>query len=137
MTGWIGISLGDVTGIGPEVALKALAAEKPADGTRFLLIGDTDCIRRTNHQTGLQLPIESYTGLNQTGRFFAHNPLSEPLPADLPAGSPAAAQAALDWLADGAPPPPRAGMGALVTSPGNKQASIRAGHPFVGPTENI
>ena len=27
MTGWIGISLGDVTGIGPEVALKAIAAE--------------------------------------------------------------------------------------------------------------
>ena len=27
MTGWIGISLGDVTGIGPEVTLKAIAAE--------------------------------------------------------------------------------------------------------------
>ena len=27
MKGWIGISLGDVTGIGPEVTLKALAAE--------------------------------------------------------------------------------------------------------------
>jgi len=26
MTGWIAVSLGDVTGIGPEVTLKALAA---------------------------------------------------------------------------------------------------------------
>ena len=41
MTGWIGISLGDVTGVGPEVTLKALAAEagvaferlRPTDGT--------------------------------------------------------------------------------------------------------
>ena len=30
MTGWLGISLGDVTGVGPEVALKALAAEAAA-----------------------------------------------------------------------------------------------------------
>ena len=41
MTGWIGIALGDVTGIGPEVALKALAAEAPTDDTRYLLIGDS------------------------------------------------------------------------------------------------
>ena len=27
MNNWIGITLGDVTGIGPEVTLKALAAE--------------------------------------------------------------------------------------------------------------
>ena len=31
MTGWIGISLGDITGIGPEVTLKALALEAQAD----------------------------------------------------------------------------------------------------------
>ena len=36
MTGWIGITLGDVTGIGPEVVLKALAAEARSDGTRYL-----------------------------------------------------------------------------------------------------
>ncbi len=32
MTGWIGISLGDATGVGPEVALKAVAAEARRDG---------------------------------------------------------------------------------------------------------
>mgnify|MGYP002140301741 CR=1 FL=1 len=31
MSGMIGISLGDVTGVGPEVTLKAIAAELPAD----------------------------------------------------------------------------------------------------------
>ena len=34
MTGWIAISLGDVTGIGPEVTLKALAGEAETDDTR-------------------------------------------------------------------------------------------------------
>jgi len=28
MTGWLGVSLGDVTGIGPEVTLKAIAAAR-------------------------------------------------------------------------------------------------------------
>jgi 4-hydroxythreonine-4-phosphate dehydrogenase len=137
MTGWIGISLGDVTGIGPEVALKALAAEKPADGTRFLLIGNTDCIRRINEQTGLQLPIETYTGPNQAGRFFAHNPLSGLLPPDLPAGSPVAAKAALAWLTDGAQRCLRRELDAFVTAPVNKEAIIRAGQPFVGQTEYL
>ena len=137
MTGWIGISLGDVTGIGPEVALKALIAEKPADGARFLLIGDTDCIRRINEQTGLRLPIETYTGPNQAGRFFAHNPLPEPLPPDLPAGSPAAAKAAMAWLTDGAERCLRRELDALVTAPVNKEAIIRAGRPFVGQTEYL
>jgi len=30
MTGWIGITLGDVTGIGPEVALKPSPPKPPA-----------------------------------------------------------------------------------------------------------
>ncbi len=34
MKGWLGISLGDVTGIGPEVTLKAIAAEAAADDTK-------------------------------------------------------------------------------------------------------
>ncbi|MDB6022692.1 MAG: hypothetical protein JWQ04_2549, partial [Pedosphaera sp.] len=37
MIGCIGISLGDVTGIGPEVTLKALAAEAHAAEMRYLL----------------------------------------------------------------------------------------------------
>ena len=48
MTGWIGISLGDVTGVGPEVTLKALAAEAAVDDTKYFLIGDYDYITRLN-----------------------------------------------------------------------------------------
>ena len=39
---WIGITLGDVTGIGPEITLKALAAWRRESGgdpeTRFLIL---------------------------------------------------------------------------------------------------
>src|SRR5437879_12578512 len=100
MTGWIGIALGDVTGIGPEVALKALAAEAAADDTRYLLIGDAAHLRRLNEQLHLRLPLQPYGRAAEGGRFFVHSPSSEALPETLSPGSPAAALAALRWLTD-------------------------------------
>src|ERR1700733_5018922 len=96
MTGWIGITLGDVTGVGPEVTLKAIAAD--ATDTRYLLIGDQGYVQRLNRQLGLNLLLQSFTGRDQAGRFFVFNPLATPLPESLPAGSPEAANAAMAWL---------------------------------------
>ena len=135
MKDWIGISLGDVTGIGPEVTLKALAAEAPADSTRYLLIGDTAHIRRLNQQLGLNLPLQDFVNHQAAGRFFLFNPLPEPLAAALTPGSPAAARAAVAWLTDGAQRCLRHKLAALVTAPVSKESIIRSGQPFVGQTE--
>ena len=59
---WIGISLGDVTGIGPEVTLKALAVEAQATTRAYLLIGDAGCASALNQQLGLNLPLQTYAG---------------------------------------------------------------------------
>src|SRR6266576_2028475 len=135
MRGWIGITLGDVTGIGPEVALKALAAEFPLDDTRYLLIGDPGHARQINQQLALKLPLQTYGGPQDPGRVFIANPLPEPLPPDLVEGSPAAARAAVAWLADGAQRCLRRELDALVTAPVSKEAIVRAGQAFVGQTE--
>ena len=136
MIGWIGIALGDITGIGPEVALKALAAEAADDGTRYLLIGDEAHVRRLNEQLRLNLTLQPYRNSDERGRFFIYNPLSDSLPATLTPGSPAAALAAVNWLTDGAQRCLRRELDALVTAPVNKEAIIRAGHKtFVGQTE--
>jgi 4-hydroxythreonine-4-phosphate dehydrogenase len=135
MTGWIAISLGDVTGIGPEVALKALAGEAETDDTRYLLIGDSDYTAALHKQLGLQFRLQPFSGFGAEGRIFLHNPLREPLPAGLEAGSPAAARAALAWLTDGAQRCLSREMDALVTAPLNKHAVLRSGQPFVGQTE--
>lgn len=135
MTGWIGISLGDVTGIGPEVTLKALAAESAADGTRFLLIGDANHARQINQRLALNLPLQTYGGPNEAGRFFIANPLTDPLPENLVEGSPTAARAAIAWLNDGAQRCLRHELDALVTAPVNKEAIVRSGQAFVGQTE--
>ena len=135
MKDWIGISLGDVTGVGPEVTLKALAAEAPAESTRYLLIGDAARLRRLNQQLALNLRLQDFTNQQADGKFFLFNPLPAPLPDDLTPGSPAAARAAVAWLTDGAERCLRHELAALVTAPVSKESIIRSGQPFVGQTE--
>jgi 4-phospho-D-threonate 3-dehydrogenase / 4-phospho-D-erythronate 3-dehydrogenase len=135
MTGWIAISLGDVTGIGPEVALQALAGEAETDDTRYLLIGDSHYTMAMHKQLGLQFRLQPFSEFGAGGRFFLHDPLREPLPPGLQAGSPAAARAALAWLTDGAQRCLSQEMDALVTAPLNKNAVVRSGQPFIGQTE--
>jgi 4-hydroxythreonine-4-phosphate dehydrogenase len=135
MNGWIGIALGDVTGIGPEVTLKALAAEAPGD-SRYLILGDAALLRRLDQQLGTRLALADYAGEKTSGRFAVFNPLSEPLPPDLPAGSPLAARAAVAWLTEAAQRCLRRELVAMVTAPVNKESIIRAGEThFVGQTE--
>jgi 4-hydroxythreonine-4-phosphate dehydrogenase len=131
----IGISLGDITGIGPEVTLKALAAEPASDPTRYLLIGDADQLRKLNQKLGLNLTLTDFSAANPSERFSIFNPLTEPLPADLTPGSPAAAHAAVAWLTEGAQRCLHGELDALVTAPVSKEYIIRAGVNFVGQTE--
>ena len=132
MTGWIGIALGDITGIGPEVTLKALARELPLDETRYLILGDAAHVHRLNNHLRLGLPVQ--TGAD-AGRVVVYQPAPEPLPSGLPTGSPAAALAAVAWLKEGARRCLAGQLDALVTAPVNKEAIVRAGVAFVGQTE--
>ncbi|MHB8519884.1 MAG: 4-hydroxythreonine-4-phosphate dehydrogenase PdxA [Limisphaerales bacterium] len=134
MTGWIGITLGDFAGIGPEVTLKALAAEAGADDVRYLLLGDETRTLKLNEQLGLGLPLRLSRAAVE-GRFFVHNPHPDPLPMELAPASPTAALAAIACVTDGAQRCLRLELDALVTAPLNKEGVIRAGQPFVGQTE--
>ena len=127
--------MGDVTGVGPEVTLKALAVELRGGDTHYLLIGDEDHVRRLDRQLALNLPLERQGGPGEGGRILIHQPLSEPLPPELVEGSPTAAHAAVAWLKEGAERCLRQELDALVTAPVNKQAIIQAGLAFIGQTE--
>lgn len=132
----IAISLGDITGIGPEVTLKALAAELPADDARYLLLGEERHLGRLNESLGLGLSLQRFPGTSAAGRVWVHQPAGTTLPDGLPAGAPEAARAALAWLKDGAARCLRGEADALVTAPVSKESILRAGQPdFVGQTE--
>jgi len=135
MTGWIVISLGDVTGIGPEVTLKALAAELAADDTRYLLIGDGTVLGGLNQELKLNLPLIPFHGRQEAGRIFVHEPAAGAL-SDRPApGCAAAARASLAWLSEGARRCLSGEVDALVTAPVNKGSILRTGQRFIGQTE--
>jgi 4-hydroxythreonine-4-phosphate dehydrogenase len=135
MNGWLGISLGDVTGVGPEVALKAVAAEAAADDSKYLFIGDERILARWNHRLALNLPLQPFTHGATAGRFFTVDPAREALPETLPVGAPAAARASVAWLADGGARCLRGELDALITAPVNKESIIRSGQKFIGQTE--
>ncbi len=130
MKNWIGISLGDITGIGPEVTLKALAAEAAADDYKYLLIGDEGVVRKLNVSLGLNLPLKKFSRYDEAGKFFTMNP-----PAESETGTPTAAHLAVAALRDGGQRCLRGELDALVTAPVNKEAIVRAGYKFVGQTE--
>jgi 4-hydroxythreonine-4-phosphate dehydrogenase len=134
----IGITLGDVTGVGPEVALKAVASESQNDDAQYVFIGDEQVLRRLNERLPHSLPLGpiSNYGLRPSERFSIVNPLKMNLPGKLPAGSKFAAKAAMAALRDGAERCLHGELEALITAPVNKEAIIRAGYKdFVGQTE--
>lgn len=133
MGGWLGISIGDPTGIGPEVTVKALA-QMPEDDWRYLLIGDAELLRGVSEKCGAGLPLQPFTDYSAPGRFFMHNP-GDPLPRSLAQGSREAAMAAMAALVDGAERAIRGETAGIVTAPVNKESIIRLGKPFMGQTE--
>ena len=134
MKNWIGITLGDITGIGPEVTLKALAVELGRNETRYLLIGDAACLHQLNKTLSLGLALNPFTDYSVPAGIYYHNP-SAPLPTSLPCGSPLAARAAVAALQDAGLRCLQGELDAMVTAPVNKESIIAAGHKFVGQTE--
>ena len=121
----IAIALGDPTGIGPEVALKAVAAELPRDEERYLFIGDARLIHEWDDRLKLGLKIAG--SRDTSSRVTIGAPVSD---------APSAARVALACLRHGAQLCLRGEASALVTAPVSKEAIIAAGEKnFVGQTE--
>jgi 4-hydroxythreonine-4-phosphate dehydrogenase len=130
----IGIALGDVTGIGPEVTLKALVAELPRGEAQYVVIGDAGCVKDLARVYAPGISFEDFAQDKDPGFLSIYQPLP-PLPKKLTAGAAEAARASFAWVQAGADLCLRGALDALVTAPVNKAAIMRAGIPFVGQTE--
>jgi 4-hydroxythreonine-4-phosphate dehydrogenase len=131
MPNWIGISLGDPSGIGPEVTLKALARTE-SDSFKYLLLGDANSLRRLN--VNIELPLLPFTDYSADGRFFVLH-CGPNLPRPLEPGTPVAAQSAMAALEEAGRRCLRGELAGMVTAPLNKKSVIRLGKPFTGQTE--
>lgn len=133
----MGVTLGDVTGIGPEVAIRAIAGSAEPD-TALVLIGDGGVIRRTAALVGWRGAIQPWLGRDKAGPgvWWCQAEGGE-LPECLPSGDARAAVAAVKALTKAAEMGLNGEIDGVVTAPVNKEAILRTGQPFVGQTELI
>ena len=131
-----GICIGDATGIGPEVALKAVAVEAQQNrDCEYVLVGDAAHLRELNQKLGLKLTLREFSSDRKNpGGITIHDP-GVRLSANIEQGSKPAADAAMAWLKEAGEMCLRGELDAMVTAPVNKEAIVRAGHRFVGQTE--
>jgi 4-hydroxy-L-threonine phosphate dehydrogenase PdxA len=98
----LGITLGDVTGIGPEVALRAVARLTAEDtDVHYVLIGDTGVVRRLCGLMGVEADLPFWRGVDSEPSRVYVLPVSEgELPESLSPGDPRAALEAVAALRD-------------------------------------
>ncbi|MBA4343436.1 MAG: 4-hydroxythreonine-4-phosphate dehydrogenase PdxA [Methylibium sp.] len=136
------ITMGDVCGIGPEIAVAAWAAEQQAD---LCLVGDVSVLRRALVQAGLTLPLAQLESVDELAQVPPHClPVWQPsgLPADLlhcqQGRIDARAGAAAALCIEAAVREIQAGRaGGLVTAPLHKEALHAAGVSHPGHTEML
>ena len=133
----LGITLGDVTGIGPEVTFKALQGSWPAD-VAFVLVGDEQITHTQAKACGFGIPLRAWPGRSSATPGIWRWPISDWRCPEMPkSGDASAARAAVDWLKLGTQLAFRGEFDGVVTAPVNKEAILKAGIPFVGQTEVV
>ena len=86
----VAITMGDPSGVGPEVIAKAHADPAGTSACRPLVIGDTSAMERALAVTGSALTLELTDGLptqDTTGKIFLRS-LSSLAPTDMEYGGP-------------------------------------------------
>jgi 4-hydroxythreonine-4-phosphate dehydrogenase len=125
--------MGDPSGIGPEVALRACAHPRVRKALRPLLIGDDGALRDTARRLRLPVPFDG------TSKVSALIEVSSLAAAERRLGSPCAAgaEAAYQSILQGVAAVQRGEASAIVTAPVSKHAIQSLGYDFPGHTEVI
>lgn len=151
---WVGISIGDPTGIGPEVVVGSIASGIPQKECIPIAIGNSDILERAAHLRGLDLRIVPVSTLRnakeivnaidfcrvssllclQTGEADLEQIVAPNL---RPVVDARAGQAAFECVVRGTELCLEGELQALVTGPLHKVALHGAGHDWPGHTELI
>ncbi|OGP74194.1 MAG: 4-hydroxythreonine-4-phosphate dehydrogenase PdxA [Deltaproteobacteria bacterium RBG_16_49_23] len=136
----IGITMGDPTGIGPEIIIKAFSVEEPFQSCRPIVFGDREVLLNRIERESLsvrikeigEIPEEGY----QPGKIFLL-PSSRLEAGSLSFGKPdrKCGEAMVGYVEEAVRWLQRGKIDGLTTCPINKQAINKAGHLFSGHTE--
>jgi 4-hydroxythreonine-4-phosphate dehydrogenase len=136
----IAITMGDPTGIGPEIIVKAFEKRTIFGQCRPLVLGDEAILSYTIHWMKASVAIKSISD-PEKGEFKPRVinliPLTALVPAEIPLGTPQpkGGEAAYRYIERGITMAQAGRIDALVTAPLSKAALNAAGYPFPGHTE--
>jgi 4-phospho-D-threonate 3-dehydrogenase / 4-phospho-D-erythronate 3-dehydrogenase len=135
----IGITMGDASGIGPEIIMKSVGHRGLFDYCRPLVIGDAERLRAAGRIVNANVAVNDIEKLSQA--------LFDPgivdcidlrlIPKELPWGelSPLSGEAAYQFIVRAVELAKNAEIDAICTAPLNKEALHAAGHLYPGHTE--
>jgi len=136
----IGITMGDPTGIGPEIIVKALSMEEPFQACRPIVFGDREVLSRAIQIQSLSTTLEITEKIPKdgylSGKIFLL-PVSRLDITSLRFGQPdrACGEAMVRYIEEAVKWATRGALDAITTCPINKQAINAAGYSFPGHTE--
>jgi 4-hydroxythreonine-4-phosphate dehydrogenase len=132
--------MGDPTGIGPEIIVKALSMEEPFQACRPIVFGDREVLTKAIKMQGLPTTLELFEKIPEDGylpqRIFLSS-LSHLEVASLHFGKPdrECGEAMVKYIVEAVRGVRSGKLDAITTCPINKQAINEAGYPFSGHTE--
>ena len=120
----IGITIGDINGIGPEVALKAVGRYRWPKDVEFIFLGSEGLIRE--QAKAMQIPVSRKMGFEDVGRAF------QPASGEIRANASRLAEQAIHRAVEGCL---SGKFAAMVTAPICKEGFHKAGINVPGHTE--
>lgn len=132
----LAITMGDPSGVGPEVILKAIRDLPEDKRTRLVVIGDLSVLKRAATACDLDTHFHLYGTEPQEGAFNVevYDVAIEGLPTEFGVLSEACGEACYQYIAKGVELALSGAIKAIVTAPINKAALNAAGHHFDGHT---
>jgi 4-hydroxythreonine-4-phosphate dehydrogenase len=135
----IGITMGDASGVGPEIIMKGLAHAEVFGWCRPLVIGDAGRLREAGRIVGSGLKVNAITDLS-TANYqpgIANCVDLKLIPENSPWGrlSPICGDAAYQFIVRAVELAKSGAIDAICTAPLNKEALHAGGHIFPGHTE--
>lgn len=125
----IAITMGDPSGVGAEVIVKALAEKLAAERARYVVVGDADTMARAVKVTGAGLDFG-----DGEGSIRLEHVAVDHLPGEFGVLSSACGEASFRYIERAVQMAQSGAAAGIVTAPINKEALNSAGHHYDGHT---
>ncbi|WP_319773399.1 4-hydroxythreonine-4-phosphate dehydrogenase PdxA [Breoghania sp.] len=128
------ITMGDPSGVGAEVTVKAMASLEPKDRARYAVIGDKPTLERAVAACKLDLALADFGGAVPEGALAVIHVQVADLPGKFGVLSPACGEASFRFIEKAVEMTTGGEAISIVTAPINKEALNAAGHHYDGHT---